>query len=283
MRPGTIATLSKPLAALMTVAGALVVALIDFLSGVELRVYPLYYLPLSFAAWYMGRSWTVAAAVLCTVGWAGSNYLAGLRYSGSGIWVFNAAMHGLSFTVVGVLLAQLQGALAHEKQLSRLDPLTSLMNGRAFHEEAARVVSVARRKQRPVTVAYIDLDGFKTVNDTYGHHAGDELLRTVAGAIQGCIRSSDIGARVGGDEFVLLLPETGSSEARVALDRLRIRLTQAIAASPHPVTTTIGAVVFTTLPDSVAAMVRIADARMYAAKAAGKDRVVLEVADDHPL
>ena len=271
------------MAMLLTAIGILVVAAIDFVSGVELRVYPLYYLPLSFAAWYVGRAWTIAAAVLCTLVWAGSNYLAGLRYSTPGIWTFNAAMHGVSFVAVGLLLAQLKLALAHEKELSRLDPLTSLMNGRAFQEEAARMLSVARRRKRPITVAYIDLDGFKAVNDTQGHHAGDELLRTVAAAIRGCIRSSDLGARVGGDEFVLLLPETGPDEARVALDRLRGRLSQALAGAPQPVTTTIGAVVFTTAPGSVEAMVRGADERMYAAKAAGKNRIVLEVVDDPAL
>lgn len=276
------ATLSKPLAALITAGGIVVVALIDFVSGVELRVYPLYYLPLSFAAWYVGRSWTLAAAALCTLGWVGSNYLAGLRYSTPAVWVFNAAMHAASFVVVGVLLAQLQVALAHEKHLSRLDPLTSLMNGRAFYEEAARILSGARRKQRPVTVAYIDLDAFKLVNDTHGHHSGDELLRTVGVAIQRCIRNTDLGARIGGDEFVLLLPETGVNEARVALDRLRSHLTRSLAELPQPVTTTIGAVVFTIVPDSVEAMVRVADARMYEAKAAGKDRLVIHV-EEGPL
>ena len=267
----------RVLAAMLTVVGILGVAKVDFASGVELRVYPLYYLPLSFAAWYVGRTGTVAAAVFCTVAWTGSNYLAGLRYSGPGIWMFNSAMHGFSFLAVGLLLAQLKVALQREKQLSRLDPLTSLMNGRAFQEEAARILAAARRKKRPITVAYIDLDDFKKVNDTCGHHVGDDLLCAIAAAVRGCIRSSDVGARIGGDEFVVLLPETGPSEAGVALQRLRGRLVEAVAGSPHPVTATIGGVTFTTLPASVEVMVRVADARMYEAKAAGKDRMVLGV------
>jgi diguanylate cyclase (GGDEF)-like protein len=267
------------MAAVLTVVGILGVAEIDFASGVELRVYPLYYLPLSFAAWYVGRTWTFGAAVLCTAGWAGSNYLAGLRYSGPGIWMFNGAMHGVSFLAVGLLLAQLKVALLRAKRLSRLDPLTSLLNGRAFEEEAARILSAARRRKRPLTVAYIDLDDFKKVNDTYGHHVGDELLCAIAAAVRGSIRSSDLGARMGGDEFVVLLPETGPNEAGVALERLRGRLAEAVAGSPRPVTATIGGVVFRTLPESVEAMVRAADARMYDAKAAGKDRMVLDVAE----
>jgi diguanylate cyclase (GGDEF)-like protein len=273
----------RSLAALVSVLGILGVAEIDFVSGVELRVYPLYYLPIAFAAWYVGRTWTVVAAVLCTVGWMGANYIAGLRYSAPGIWLFNSAMHGASFLVVGLLLAGLKNALAQERNLSRLDPLTSLPNARAFYDEARRVLSVGRRKHRAVTIAYIDLDDFKTVNDTHGHHAGDELLRAVAGAIRAFTRISDLSARMGGDEFVLLLPETGPAEARLAFDRLRGVINQALKAGPYPVTASIGGIVFPTAPDSVEAMVRVADERMYAAKAAGKNRIQLDIADDAAL
>jgi diguanylate cyclase (GGDEF)-like protein len=276
-------SLPRPVVALLTGLGILAVAAVDFASGVELRVYPLYYLPLSFAAWYLGRSWTVVAAGLCTVAWMGSNYLAGLTYSVPGVWVFNTAMHGASFLVVGLLLAELKNALAHEKELNRLDPLTALPNARAFHEEARRMLSAGRRKQRPVTIAYIDLDNFKAVNDTHGHHAGDELLVRVAEAIRRCTRITDLSARMGGDEFVLLLPETGPAEARMAFDRLRGFIAHTLAKTPYPVTASIGGVVFVTAPESVEAMVRVADERMYAAKAAGKNRVQLDVVDDPPL
>lgn len=275
--------LPRPFVALLTVFGVLLVAEVDFASGVELRVYPLYYLPLSFAAWYVGRTWTVVTAGLCTLAWMGSNYLAGLTYSTTGIWLFNAAMHGTSFLVVGLLLAKLKNALADAQQLSRLDPLTSLLNARAFYDEARRVVSVGRRKKRPATIAYIDLDDFKAVNDTHGHHAGDELLLRVAGAIRKCIRISDITARMGGDEFVVLLPETGPPEARLVFDRLRGLIAQTLAETPYPVTASIGGVVFLTVPDTVEAMVHVADERMYAAKAAGKNRIQLDVVDDPPL
>ena len=275
--------LPRPWGMLLTAIGILVVAEIDFVSGVELRVYPLYYLPLSFAAWYVGRSWTLIAAALCTAAWMGSNYLAGMKYSAPEIWFFNTAMHGTSFLVVGLLLAGLKNALTHEQQLSRLDPLTSLLNARAFHDEARRVLSIGRRTHRPLTIAYIDLDDFKSVNDSHGHHAGDELLLSVSGAIRKCTRISDLSARIGGDEFVLLLPETGPAEARLVFDRLRSLIAQTLAGTPHPVTLSIGVVVFLTMPDTVEAMVRVADEGMYAAKAAGKNRIHLEVMDDRPL
>jgi diguanylate cyclase (GGDEF)-like protein len=117
------------------------------------------------------------------------------------------------------------------------------------------------------------------VNDVHGHHEGDEMLRLVAGAIRGTIRISDVAARMGGDEFVLLLPETGLAEAQVSLGRLSRALGDSLEKSPHPVTASIGAVVFGTVADGVDAMIRAADRRMYMAKAAGKDRVVVELAE----
>jgi diguanylate cyclase (GGDEF)-like protein len=274
-----LARLPKPLAVLLTIVVIALVGELDYLTGVELRIYPLYNLPIAYAAWYLGRRWTVAAVGLSGVAWVVSNYLAGLHYSAPAIWLFNTVMLVTSFLVVGVLLAQLKESLTHEKQLSRLDPLTSLMNARAFHEEAARILSVARRKNRPVTVAYIDLDDFKSVNDTHGHHEGDEMLRLVATAIRSCTRISDLAARMGGDEFVLLLPETGPPEARLSLDRLRGFLGDALESAPHPVTASIGGVVFPAITEGIDAMIRAADRRMYMAKAAGKDRVVLDVAE----
>ena len=283
-----LARLPKPFAAMLTVLAIFLVGAVDFATGVELRTFPLYYLPIAFAAWYFGRTWTVVAVGLSTVAWVGSNFLAGLHYSSPAIWLFNTVMLISSFLVVGLLLAELKEALIHEKQLSRLDALTGLMNARAFREEAAPILSVARRKNRPVTVAYIDLDDFKGVNDAHGHHEGDAMLRHVASAIRRCTRISDLAARMGGDEFVLLLPETGAREARVSLDRLGCRLAEVLDSSRHPVTASIGAVVFATVTEGLDAMIHAADRRMYMAKAAGKDRLVIEAAEEpavagHPV
>jgi diguanylate cyclase (GGDEF)-like protein len=128
-----------------------------------------------------------------------------------------------------------------------------------------------------VTLAYIDLDNFKAVNDTLGHERGDVMLRRTAELLQQSIRMGDVSARFGGDEFVVLLPETGPEGARALLERLRSLLAETFGQSPCPITVSIGAVSFAVPPQESEELVRQADAALYAAKSAGKNRLSLHV------
>ncbi len=257
--------------------GVVVIGGIDWFSGVELRVFPLYYLPVGVVAWYRSRWGTLTISVLCGVAWFLSNYLAGMQFSRTAVWVANTVVQGGSFAIVALLIASLRTALSRERSLSRTDPLTALMNARAFHEDGARLLGPCRRNRRPVTVAYIDLDHFKAVNDQFGHQAGDDLLRAAAGALRASVRNSDLVARLGGDEFVALLPEVSPPEAALILERLRLAMATSVAAAPGGVTVSVGGITFLTLPAELQDMVRRADACMYVAKASGKNRVHLEV------
>ena len=261
----------------LALGGIFVIATVDFASGVELRTFPLYYGPISLAAWHFGRPGAIAAGVLSAIGWFVSNQLAGMSFSHPAIWVANTLMQGTSFTIVGLLVASLHAAVTRERALSRIDPLSGLLNRRAFYEEGDRLIRLCHRGRRPATLAYLDLDNFKSVNDTHGHQAGDELLRRIAQRIASSIRASDVASRLGGDEFAVLLPDLGAAEARVALDRLRVAVDEVTFELVHAVTVSIGAVTFLTIPEDVEAMVQMADSTMYAAKGAGKNRVHLEV------
>jgi diguanylate cyclase (GGDEF)-like protein len=163
--------------------------------------------------------------------------------------------------------------------VSRTDPLCkTLLNTRAFFEDAERMLALCRRAGRPVTLAYIDLDHFKAINDAEGHLAGDVLLRAVGARLRGSMRVSDLTGRLGGDEFAVLLPDLGPDQARHALDRLRILLQQPVADVRSTMTITIGAVTFLSAPDDVETAVQLADAAMYDAKREGRDRINLVVA-----
>jgi diguanylate cyclase (GGDEF)-like protein len=170
---------------------------------------------------------------------------------------------------------QLEAALAKERELSRLDALTGVGNRRAFYEVLEAERSRALRYDRPLTVAYLDLDNFKKVNDSQGHGAGDQLLSAVAGKLRANLRITDFVSRLGGDEFAVILPETNVHAAETVLEKLRVTLLESMRAHRCEVTFSIGAVTFLNPKDSLEVMVRIADETMYTAKSNGKNRTCL--------
>jgi diguanylate cyclase (GGDEF)-like protein len=169
--------------------------------------------------------------------------------------------------------SRLRSLLAKEHELARIDVLTTVPNRRAFYEALEKERVRALRYHRPMTIAYIDLDNFKKVNDSLGHAVGDELLVEVAAGLISNLRASDYVGRLGGDEFALLLPETDATAAKAVLRKLRLRLLDEMQAHRWPVTFSIGAATFLDPPGSLDVMIRLADETMYAIKAQGKDNV----------
>ena len=186
---------------------------------------------------------------------------------------WNSAMEAGLYVVVSLALTALKRALSREAALARTDPLTGAPNRRAFEEAAGRELDRARRHGHPLTLALLDADGFKAVNDRLGHGAGDALLKSAAAALRSRLRASDVLARIGGDEFALLLPETGPEQAREPLERVRLALEAAMQAGGWAVSFSIGAAGFAKPEGSLEEMLRLADAEMYAVKGGGKGRV----------
>ncbi len=260
-------------AAALVVVGFILVGLADYSSGIEVRAYPLYFLPLSLAAWHFGKIGACSAAVAATMIWIVSNLAAGLQYSTGHIWVLNILSQALAFGLIAALLAWARTLLDREQALSRTDSLTGLDNARAFQASLGLAVASCRRKRRPLTLAYIDLDNFKCVNDRYGHSRGDTLLRDVATILQNGLRATDSAARVGGDEFVICLPETYEPQARSLLERLRAALEEVITADECTVSASIGAFCWEVPPGDVDTMISTADQLMYKVKNSGKNRL----------
>jgi diguanylate cyclase (GGDEF)-like protein len=262
--------------------GIAFIAWVDYATGTELRVFPLYFLPLSLAAWQGGSMMAGVAAGLCTLGWVGSNYAAGMRLALDFTSTFNTLAQFAAFMTVGQLIAAQRLRILHEAWSARHDALTGLDNVRGFMLKAEGEVERARRYSRRLTVAYLDLDGFKAVNDQWGHPRGDDVLRAVATTLKGSIRTVDVLARLGGDEFGLILPETDEAGARALLGRLREAVVARMQEEQLDVTVSIGATTYAVSPPDVKTMLKQADAQMYLVKQSGKNRVVVSSLHAYP-
>ena len=230
-----------------------------------------YLIPVSLAAWYGRRPVGLAVALAGAVALAWGPLAAARPHPTYPYWglVGDAA----ALVVVALALAGLRRSRDRERELARTDRLTGVANGRAFYELAAFELTRARRYHHPFSVAYLDIDDFQMVNDALGHSAGDALLRTIATALQLALRHSDIIARVGGDEFIVLLPETPSAPARLVVGKLQQVLASVVAPHGLPLQASIGVATYLIPPESVDALVHGSDALMHAVKKRGKNGV----------
>ena len=183
------------------------------------------------------------------------------------------------FVLMSTFLAALADRLARLRLAASTDPLTGLANRSVLFDRLNLEIARARRHAHPVALAILDLDAFKDFNDRYGHVAGDRLLVAVSRALVDAIRDTDLAARFGGDEFVVLLPEADATQAVACLERIRNGVGRArIAGADHGSTASAGIAVFdptVRASVSVSAWLRQADAALYAAKAAGRNRVLV--------
>jgi diguanylate cyclase (GGDEF)-like protein len=247
--------------------------ILDFDSGFETTFSFFYLIPIAITTWYLGKTEGQIMVVLSIITWAVSNRLAGEVYSHEIIRYWNAGIRLVVFFLFAELLHGLQQALLHEQSLSRTDFLTGIYNSREFYERVNLEILRARRNGNPMTVAYMDLDSFKQVNDRHGHSEGDKLLKTIAQTASSVIRKTDVVARMGGDEFVFLFPDSDQTKARVALEKVKLALVNKMRESNLPITFSIGAVTFLSAPQSTDEMLHKADKLMYEVKESGKNEI----------
>lgn len=250
----------------------------DYITGLQIRTYPLYFIPIAYGAWHLSRKLSAALAAACATAWLASNLSTGESYESAYIWPINFGAQLAAFTLVAALISELRARLVVEQNLARLDGLTGLLNKRAFHERAELLVAVSQRAGTPFTLAYVDLDNFKQVNDQHGHDKGDEALISLARMLTTSLRAGDVVARLGGDEFALMLTGAKQDAATITLERLRQQVQSSMSARKWPITLSVGALCFETAPGSLADALTATDALMYRAKQGGKNRVLCETA-----
>ena len=239
-----------------------------------------YLLPVITSALTLGKVTTLVNAGLIAVcylflGQSSAMELTSLRF----IAGFTAQLAPVMLVayITTMFSADIRYGLQRAKLLSETDDLTALFNTRGFAIAANRLFSQAVRYDRPASVLMIDSDNLKSVNDAYGHEAGNRLLRQLAGAIQSELRSTDVPARYGGDEFIVLLPETPAKGALDVAERIRA----AIAAAPLsiegraiPCSVSVGIACFPDDGRSLDALAARADRALYQAKRNGRNCVM---------
>jgi diguanylate cyclase (GGDEF)-like protein len=179
----------------------------------------------------------------------------------------------LKFVLRGSLEARYHEALY---QLATQDSLTGLYNRRKFRELLENAVVKAQDDRKPLALVFVDLDHFKSINDRFGHQAGDEVLRAISATLQKELRPNDIAGRLGGEEFAIVMPDTGLATAVAWSERLRGTLHGVecdIGGQPQRVTASIGVAEWGPRHQTAADLMREADAQLFRAKASGRNRV----------
>jgi diguanylate cyclase (GGDEF)-like protein len=253
-------------------AAVAVIALFDWWTGPQFSFGVFYLLPAAACAWWGGFSPGILLATAGAVGWCAVDLAESPSTPPTAI-VWNGVTRFGTLALVASLAARVHAGVLRERRLARTDPLTGAANGRHFYEAVTAASDRARQSGEPLTLAYLDLDDFKQVNDHLGHATGDAVLSGLAGVIRAELGGSGLLARLGGDEFALLLPGVGPADAAQLLSRVSRQVAAEATARGWPVGVSIGAATFRRPGPDVDRMIQQADALMYAAKRAGKGRV----------
>ncbi|WP_454883833.1 diguanylate cyclase [Sphingomonas oryzagri] len=182
---------------------------------------------------------------------------------------------------IGAILLLASDVAEQLRRLAANDPLTGVLNRRGFHDAALRAVSNGRRQRQPIAVAIADIDNFKSINDRYGHTAGDGTLSFISGCLTRGLRGGDVIGRIGGEEFALLLVNSSAQQAAEAMERIRAEIAAGFSedGAPVPVTASFGAAAIPlsggTSEQVLAEAMDRADKALYRSKLEGRNRTTL--------
>ncbi len=255
------------------VAASLLVAVIDTLIAHQLSLSVVHILAIGAAAWCGGLP--PALIIAATAGVDALVHTARSGMPGTlGLVVAGGLIEAAVLAVTALAVRRARRLVVAHAARAMHDSLTGALSRGAFQDLAGRELRRVARHGGPMSVAYFDIDDFKHVNDTRGHAEGDRILRLVADAVVASVRAGDAFARVGGDEFVLLLPDADVVDAAGVIRRITTAARAVQAVGTAAVTLSIGVATFREPPDEVHEMITYADELMYRAKHAGGDRVV---------
>jgi diguanylate cyclase (GGDEF)-like protein len=263
----------------LVVSSTLVVAALDFLTyDFELCIATLYVAPIAIACWYFGNREGIAVTIAITI-------MATMKYP---LWhaqpdlliaLYNGIARALAFALIAGIVLSLRRLYERVHYLAHRDRMTGVLNKMAFHEEFEKALKSARQKTASLLLTYIDIDGFKAVNDQHGHEAGDTILLEFTRGVAEQLRGTDRVGRLGGDEFATISTLGPDEDPHSLASVLHRRLTANLSKARVPVTCSMGAII---VPHTCTLdrnhLMQEADRLMYRAKRSGKNAVQVQVA-----
>lgn len=261
------------LLAALAAVGAIGVA--DALTGDKVSLAFFHLLPIGLVAYR--RGWVPALVVVAAA--TSASVVVDWQtqvLSGNGLFIVAWRSFDRLFVYGGAvaLLWRVRELYDRAETLSRVDGLTGLLNRRTFDSTCAAELRRCQRLSLPISVAVIDLDGFKAVNDRLGHAAGDAVLRAVGKGLA-TVRSGEVPARLGGDEFAVLFPGSNRDVARLAMERMVVAINDQLQAGPWAVTCSVGLASYERAFPTPELFLHDADSAMFVAKQRGKNRLMM--------
>jgi len=254
-----------------------ILGVVQFMIGETVNIAPFYIFPPLFSSWYGSRTTGVLSAFLSTLVFVIiETTFSRVSLPLDGLLLFSAP-YFVAYVLLAMLIINFRDVHRIEVLAADTDSLTGTHSARSFYAELANEMLRAKRYDHMFSLAYIDVDDFKNINDTLGHNVGDKLLKEVANVLVSSLRATDIIARLGGDEYICLLPETNKKEAKSAFIKTADLLKQKMKKHGWEVSFSIGVVTFEELPEDIKEAINVADKLMYSVKNDHKDNVAYQV------
>lgn len=250
----------------------ILIGFIDYLTSPDIASI-FFLVPVALVSWFVGEKAGVVISLICTTVWFFIHQLKGEFGLPNYLPYWNAFIRLAFYLTVNYLLAELHNARTRENKLARTDDITGVANRKLFLELAGMELKKSRRYGHPFTIAYIDLDNFKNINDYGSYKVGDQVLQVVAQTIKNTVRETDIVARIGGDEFIVFLPGLAYEPAHIVINRIRNVLLETMDKNLWPVTFSVGGITYINIPETVDEIIEKCDYLMYCIKNKGKNMI----------
>lgn len=245
----------------------------DYITGIELSFSIFYLIPISLTVVLVDFQYAVIISVCSALSWYLADFYSGHTYGHFLVAIWNTLMILGYFMLHSFFLNKLLVLYGAMRVGAMTDPLTRAVNTRYFYELFERETGRARRTGSPFTLAYLDLDNFKAMNDTHGHQTGDRILLAIADSIRNKIRGTDVFARMGGDEFAALFPDSDYETSNALLHRIHEQVNSEMLANNWQVTMSVGAITYYRFDASTHDMIKQADELMYGVKKKEKNNI----------